>query len=453
MPNQLTGPDQAPLASARTVFVQATTGNDATGDGSSAHPWQTLARAWADRLTYGELRAVYTIQLLGVGPFTMPVMGASVCGVGGAFIVQGDSTVDTIAISGTFTGDIASFVLPTSAGLGVDTQKGKFLWITSGACSGSRMTILSNTDTSITVSSSDFRTALGAIVNGDTFQIRVPGSVINVPAAASGQATPGCYDWIGGTTTQNNPPLQHIFINISLTGSLFKLQNAAVTMLGVASTAGALQAFESKLRIGGVPNSNFLGIGANSNTGMLTGYGISQTGGSISIGSIAALYIAGLYCTGAILIGSASLCDVCVWAGGRVDAAMQVAGRLETQGSYNTLIRGTITADSGQILLNAGTWAFNITSGQCLLARRGAHIIITTGITLSGNTTDAASVAMNAVSGSQIILVNRAPALTGVGGADIKAEGSAAIANAALSANGLSTTDAATLAVVMRCAA
>jgi hypothetical protein len=136
-----------------------------------------------------------------------------------------------------------------------------------------------------------------------------------------------------------------------------------------------------------------------------------------------------------------------------VDAAMQVAGRLETQGSYNTLIRGTITADSGQILLNAGTWAFTITSGQCLLARRGAHIIITTGITLSGNTTDAASVAMNAVSGSQIILVNRAPALTGVGGADIKAEGSAAIANAALSANGLSTTDAATLAVVMRCAA
>jgi hypothetical protein len=58
----------SPLIADRTVHVNSVTGNDTTGDGSSGLPWQTLARAWVDRLTYGDLRAVYTIQLHGVDP-------------------------------------------------------------------------------------------------------------------------------------------------------------------------------------------------------------------------------------------------------------------------------------------------------------------------------------------------------------------------------------------------
>jgi hypothetical protein len=349
---------------------------------------------------------------------------------------------------------MTGFTIPATAGLGVDTHKGKFLWITSGTCAGTRATILSHTDTVITLALSDFRTAAsGAIVAGDTFQIRVPGSVINCPTPASGVPFSGGYNWVGGTTTANNPPIAHLFVNVFFTGSLLKFQTSDVCFLGVTSTCSGIQVFETKLRIGGVPNGSFLGIGANSNTSLLSGYGLSVTAGSFSGASNSQMYILGMYCTIPFFIGSASMSDVCVWGGGRLDGTMLINGRFETQGSYNTQISKTLASQSGQILLNAGTWTFAVTAGQCLLAQRNAMILITTGVTLSGSTTDAASVAMNAISGSKIILVNRAPTLTGVGGADIKAESTAAIANASLSANGQSTVDAVTLAAVMRVAA
>lgn len=119
MANQLVSPGLAPLTSARTVHLDAATGSDTTGDGSSAHPWQTLAKAWADRLTYGELRAVYTIQLHGVGPYTMPAFGASLCGDSGFFMIKGDPLVDVSIVTGTFTGDLntTSYAVGTSPGL------------------------------------------------------------------------------------------------------------------------------------------------------------------------------------------------------------------------------------------------------------------------------------------------------------------------------------------------
>jgi hypothetical protein len=188
---------------------------------------------------------------------------------------------------------------------------------------------------------------------------------------------------------------------------------------------------------------------------LLFGYGLSITAGSLSSGAISQMLLSGVYSTATILLGGSGMGDECSWLGGRIDGAIQLeSGRFETQGTYNTQISKTFTISTcGHMLLNAGTWVFAVTSGQCLFARRNSCIMITTGVTLSGSTSDAASVALNAVSGSKIILINRANPLTGVASADMKAESTAAVAAASLSANGQSTLDAVTQAIIMRVAA
>lgn len=463
MGNSLLYPALVPLLAARTVHCNSSTGSDTTGDGSSSRPWQTIAKAWADRLTYGELRAVYTAQLHGAGPYTMPVMGPSACNIGGAFVVLGDTASEIVSVSGTFTGDIntSTKVVGTSAGLGTpDTQKNLWLKITSGACVGVRCMVVSNTDTTITVNLTDWRSTIAAaIANGDTFSIVSPGTEIAVPAAVSGQALPGAEGWSGGLGYPNgavtaDSPLQHIFFNLLFTGAnTLRFKNAAVCLVGCKFTTSNLQFYRCQVALGVLANANALGIGANAKTDLLTGCGIACTANFLAAG-VSLVNATGCFSGGSLTVGSASLGDEFVWSGGRLDAPVAIqAGKMETLSGGITIVTKTITsALNGQLLLNGGTWTFAVTSGSCLLAKDFGSIIHT-GSTISGGTTDAAGYGLQAISAGKILIVNKAPTLTGTAGADIKAENTAAIANSALSANGQSTLDAATQAIVMRVAA
>jgi hypothetical protein len=443
--------------------VDSATGSDNTGDGSSARPWQTLAKAWADRKVYDELRAIYTIQLHGVGPYTMPIMMGSYAGDGGFFVLLGDPSVDVTAISGTFTGDVntTTFIVPTSAGLGVDTHKGKFLYITSGACAGVRSTVLATTDTSITVPLTDWRTTLGAIVAGDTFSIKTPGTVINVPtiSTASGQPNSTFINCTGGGAYPNGPsvgdsPTKHWVVGCSFTGAALRMKRSSMIFAGCVFTQ-PFQNYGSELQIGGISNGFAAGVGADTKTDKLTGYGCA-TNSQVINGMNATAGIFGLYTssTGTLSCGTVSQADYMFLNGCRLEGSLFMnTGRVEGNGACLNIFNKTITLQSfATLVINGGTWNFAVTSGECILVKQGSTAVISFG-TATGGTTDAASVAMRALSGSKIIMVNKAPTLTGVAGADMKADSTAAIANATLSANGQSTLDAATQAIIMRVAA
>lgn len=445
-----------PLTAARTIHVDSALGNDGTGDGSAARPYATLARAWAERLTYGELRAALTVQLHGVGPYTLTAMGASVCDVNGYFIIRGDDAADTVAVTSTFTGDLSTttFAVPATAGLGNDTHKGKFLVVTSGACNGMRALILSNTDTVIQLSEASVRSVFGAIVNGDTFQIRTPGTVINAPAVPTGTPPPGSLDWAGGANPSGylfgGSALRHMFVNVSFTGSPIYFRQSAIALLGCKSVA-SLNYYRSSVSYGGIANSFVLGIGADAVTNLLAGYGVS-TSGQTGTSNGNSIYIIALYTTGLVFLGYG---DYCIWNGGRLDGQLFVtAGRFECFASGLTQVSKPMTvSNGGQMAINGGTWVFALTAGSCLDLQTGALVRLNTSPTVSGGTSDVAGYGVLARSGAKMCFQNRVPVLTGgTPGADLKAENTAAIALATLSANGQSTLDAATQAIIMRVA-
>lgn len=458
-PKQLSG---QPLIADRTIHVDSATGNDTTGTGSASLPFQTLARAWTERLTYGELRAKLVVQLHGVGPYTMPAMGASTCSLTGWFIVQGDPSVDVVNASGTFTADMntTTCVVTASAGLGVDTWKGKTVRITSGNCNGTRCKINETTDTSITFMLSNFRTTNGAIVNGDTFQIVTPGTVIAVPVvtAASGQPYAGTMDWTGGGQLSFGlgsvgTYARHFFYNLSLTGgasTFLQFTRSTVGLVGVDSDVG-FQCTSSNVAIGALANSNVLGIGADTATNLLAGCGVSVTRNMAVTGQ---LFCAGLYCAG-FFSGPQTAGDAVYLNGARFDAAMFISGgRIGGWSAGVMRIGGTVNVQKGaQFVTDAGVWKFAVTSGDAVFAQQFSNVLFSFG-TVSGGTTAAGGFGSHAVSGSRIVWLNKLPTLTGgTLNNDIKAESTAAIANATLSANGTSTLDAVTQAIVMRAAA
>lgn len=425
----------APVVADRTVHVNSSTGNDTTGDGSSGAPWQTLARAWTDRLTYGELRAKYIVQLHGVGPYTMPVMGASICGDGGYFIVQGDSTVDVAIASGTFTGDLntTTYALPTSAGLGSDTLKTYFLEITSGNCSGVRTSIVTNTDTSISIPDRQWRTALGAVANGDTFRVFAPGTVINVPAIATGAPSSGSDSWLGGVLLAIGAikVMRHIFYNVALTltGQL-TFTESSIALVGVRTTGSSfvfMMFQRSRVALGHQPDpSLFLG-GSPAANFKLFSYGLSlsdnailEVGGSSSV--MGSYYIG----AGGLGLGYVSIGDEWICCGGRHDSAVSInGGRFEMySGTYEYLHTTSLFSllQRAQLFIGVGSgskWVFAVTSGHCVQLTKGSFFgygnFSTAGI--SGGTTDAAGYAINMLQGGGTVVIHGgAPVLTGGNG-------------------------------------
>lgn len=436
MANQLTASSLSPLIAPRSVFINSSTGSDTTGDGSSAHPWQTLAKGWADRLSYGELRAKYTINLMGVGPYTMPIMGASVCGDSGLFIIQGDPTVDVSIATGTFTGDIvnATHTLPTSAGLGSDTLKTYFLEITSGNCAGARVNINFNTDTSISVACRRWR-ALGAVANGDTFRVYAPGTVINVAAPATGGIYNGLRDWIGGICSAAVKSQQHIFFNVAFTGAgVFVVSRSAVAFVGVRSTATGLVYFSdgALISFGFRSDSSILLGGAQNADNKLQNCGYSSAGTSTLIVQNASTLFSTAYWAGSTVCGSVSIADVIISDGGRYDGAMTInGGRLENYSSVDSYLHVTKTItiiQNGQFTMfcDHGTKVlFAVTAGDCFNLQKGSKLIMQTSSApgISGGTTDAAGYGIKLLNAGGLVVWNGPAGLTltgGTPGADVK---------------------------------
>lgn len=435
MGNQLTNAAPSPLIAARTIHLNSATGSDTTGDGSSAHPWQTLAKGWADRLTYGELRAIYIIQLHGVGPYTMPVMGASVCGVDGYFQVYGDSAVDVVAATGTFTGDLntTTFQLPTSAGLGSNTLKDAFLEITSGNASGVRSNIVTNTDTSITIPIRQWRATLGAVANADTFRVFTPGTVINCPAAATGVICSGCYDWQGHSEYPlgyaSGGSVRHGFYNVQFTGTQLSARNSSLALIGVRSSLSVTWFDRTELVGSGPTNSFTWGVGTNTNTNKLSSYGFIDTASTMLVGNRS--IVVGVFCLkNAPNIGTGLGGEGDLWQqnGGRYEGGVILLGGTFSSsggGATYTLISGPLSISKvAKLALLSGTTTrilFAITSGSCIDVSDGSfvHVNGTTGMT--GGTTDAAGYAIRLRGGGGRVLMTGALNVTGgTAGADIK---------------------------------
>jgi len=436
-----------------TVYVNSSTGSD-TNTGTSAAPFQTLSRAWDERNRYGILRAKFIVQLVGAGPYTVPLMGASVCGTGGAFILRGDTASEVVSYSGTFTGNITAStgVVGTSAGLGTDTHRGKFVRITSGALIGAIFQIGTHTDTTINVLDWTAWASLST-ANGDTFSVFLPGTSISFSPAGSGQPTPCPTDWVGGAasvTLQSNPP-QHIFFDLAFTLTATFI-NAAVTLIACKS-AGSIRVLNSRVLCGYMSNGFALGIGANTLSNLITGAGLScSNSGGVGYIIDGGSTIAGVLYVGTqtITLGSTSSTDYAALRALRAEGQCNVnSGMLElsngTFGMYRfqrqiSVVRG------GRARLSSSTapCTFVLTTGSCLRASYGGQIYVEgTGIT--GGTTSASGFGGDATDGGAIYWKNQLPTLTGgTAGADLKVTAVAAVANATLAANGnaLSTTTA-----------
>lgn len=443
-----------PLLVDRTVYCDSVSGNDSTGDGSVGLPWQTLARAWTDRLKYGELRAVYTIQLMGVGPYTMSAMGASVCGAGGFFVIKGDPAVDVLVAAGSFTGDLntTTFTIATSAGLGSDTLKSYFLEITSGGCSGVRCSIVVNTDASISIPDKQWRTVLGAIVNGDTFRVFAPGTVINVPAPSTGQPQPGCYNWLGGSLGGNSSAtfrlVRHIFYNLSfaLTGQI-TFSDSVLCLAGVRTTGTQQIAFfNSKISMGFQFDPSLLLGGSPAINYKLLSYGLSVSAAAqVLLGQSSSVW-GSYYYAGGLVVGFVSIGDEFLSWGGRHDGTITInGGRFEPWGGSVEYVHFTKTitvSQRGQMLLtyNGGKVVFAVTAGNCVSMTRGSFVSFGNFGTasISGGTTDVAGYAIQLSQGGGAVVVHGGalPIIGGTPGLDIKTSLLGAQSSAFLAAAG-----------------
>lgn len=418
----------------QTFYVDAATGSDFAA-GTIGAPWQTLARAWTERLKYGVILATFTIQLIGSSTYTAPFMGASVCGSGGNFIIRGDTAADVVSYSGSFTSafGVGTGLATTTAGLGIDTKRGQFVRVTSGASIGAVFIIQTHTDTSLTVCYSQL-----AVAPGDTFDVFAPGTGITFVAAGSGQP-PACpTDWVGGFASQGltNAPPQHILFDLRVVG-----QSAVInaTLAFVQCRSGGFMKFTSSdVMLGNFQNGFILGVGANTATNLLAGAGLSSLlaggsgytvdGGSTIVGT---MWLQAL----PITIGSNSATDTVILNGCRFDGLVTVQN-----GSYLELFGGLclfkrqISAIRGGRVRLAGTTnaVFALTLASCLAASYDGQIYVETSVT--GGTSAATGYGSDARAGGSIFWKNIAPTLTGgTAGQDLAVDGATA-ANATLAA-------------------
>jgi len=445
--NSLLADVQPLLTTNRTVYVNAATGSDSAA-GTALDPWQTLARAWADRQLYGELRAVYTIQCQGVGPFTLPEMVGSVAGENGFFCILGDPAVEIVLAAGTFDGNITGYVVPTLPGLGEgDPWGGEAIKILTGALAGARVMLAQNTDTSITVMMHQAWDFLGATAPGDTFEVRQPGTEIAVSGVTPIQAFSGVFE--AGAP-------RHIISNVLLTGFGLTVQNAQLAMVGCRCTTGILT--QSAQVSAGLPSDATIAAVVNATNAYA--WGVQSTNFWQSAASQLTWYAITNAGSG-FFGGSAGLGDEVLIAGARINAIVEMLGngKIEAYGSGYIEARAKFLVDTGSVFsyFTVDQIAnFEVTSGDCLRASSGAVILIDTvtvpfgGAIMGGTSDEGGGFGCNARGGGRINWVSQTPTLLGgVLNQDIAA-GPVPVANATLAADGDGEADAATLSVVAR---
>ena len=423
-----------PLVADRTVYVHSATGSDAN-DGSQAAPFKTLMRALAERSKYGTLRAKFQIQLLGVGPYTLDTsttrVANSACDGKGLFMLDGDIAAETTHYTGTFSGDFltGTCAINTSAGLGADTYKGRFVRVTSGLCAGAEFPILEHTDTQIIAVSKRFRT-IGAIAAGDTFKVFTPGTVVNGVSAIR------INEWWGGDPNTADS-IKHVFRWL-LFSTFVGFSRSQVVLLSCRLQVPLVISHNSQ-----ISSATFdsLQLGASHTN-------LYRSAGSTVIGNISMTYggmLQGAWCheTGSIGLSNQAQLELL---GGRIGAVSVSNGamfRIGTAGTQELAVRcdNTITIDAlGDVVFAASNTLtkFVVTAGSCVRVRRLGRLIWQSvgGPEVSGGTTDPAGFGIDVSGGGQALLVV-APTLTGgTASKDLKTTGNGGVANSTLSAAG-----------------
>jgi hypothetical protein len=164
------------LTAARVVYIDPAAGNDSNNGTSAGSAWLTLARMRTDLYQWSELRAPYTVHLVGTGTLVGIDFSIPFKGDGGAF----DMVCDTYTrLAGPFTATAGSNTSVTVAsGLGVNTWRARTLRPLTGAAAtaGIKVSIAETTDTVATFASATIATAMAV---GDTFDITAPAVAIS----------------------------------------------------------------------------------------------------------------------------------------------------------------------------------------------------------------------------------------------------------------------------------
>jgi hypothetical protein len=421
-----------------TIYVDSVAGNDAN-PGTQALPFRTLPRAITFRKAYSTLYGNILCKLIGVGPYAMPNDAGMLLGgaaLGGIFAIQGDPAAEVVHATGTFTGDFAGAVLPTSAGLGVDTQVGRFIRITSGNCAGVVVPVCTNTDTSVTPVSKRFRTQLGAVANGNTFSIISPGTVIN-PASMS--------DWGGGGALST----LNVFHGINFTATVAPTRSVVgfVNCLFSNGSTGMTPNFGSLVNL--TPQSSLLAAVLGLTAGqMSSGGGIFTGSQTLNLTNRSSLFGNLVMTTGnGLVVTNQSYAEL---TGARLRQTSNTATRggiifLSGQATGEAIYRidcQTFVNDDGEFYVgNAGTaytllqWA--LTSGNCFTVSRGGLLTFrnTGGVLATGGTTAAASCAIDCSLGGRCYFQGPPTLTGGTLNLDLKTTATAvAVANSVLAA-------------------
>ena len=426
-----------PLVADRTVYVHSATGSDAN-DGSQAAPFQTLMRAWTERRRYGVLRARFTIQLLGAGPYTVSQeMSGSICdGPDGYFVLAGDMNTETTHYEGTFTGDFSGITINTSVGLGVDTHKNRFVRITSGVYTGFEFMILEHTDAQVLAVNRRFRGVVGtAITAGTTFKIFTPGTVIN---ATQTHVFSQCF---GGSLTTSNAETspRHVMHHVLGTGSPFNIK-ASIFAVFSCKFSGIFAATDrSTINTFLIDAVRVLGSGAVPNLNVYRSSGV--VGSGISFNRFAYVY-GSMSSETTFTVDQSSLVE---HTGGRIVGTTSITHSLlsiTSLGSTETGNRfdGTVTLTQRamvRVLQSGSLFRHAVVVGSCYRVTQFAQLLFDNlAAGLVGGTTDPAGVGVD-VSGGGQCLFRVPPTLTGgTAGKDLKTTNNGGVANSVLSAAG-----------------
>jgi hypothetical protein len=229
-----------PLDQPLTIYVDSVAGND-FNDGSVASPIKTLDKAMVIRHTYSVLKAVFTIQLVGVGPYLFPPIADSKADANlGRFIIDGDPNV-IVALTGTLTADFdaATSTLPITGGSAA--LENQFVEMTSGAANGFQFQIIAATATTLVIATHQGVATYQptGIKAGDGFRVWSPLSRLSWRSLTNGSGFHDCNtgspaDILRTTNTTSTPShivRRCIFQNSA--GRGFQINNSDVGFFGV----------------------------------------------------------------------------------------------------------------------------------------------------------------------------------------------------------------------------
>lgn len=410
-----------------TVYVSAS-GDDANA-GTQAAPFKTLARAFVDRAQYAVRDCVYTIQLVGAGPFPLPpgISGGWVHLGTGVTALRGDAAVRTVHMTGTAAGDFVGStpVINVSAGMGTDTHVGRFVRFTSGNLTGFVFQIAENTDTSLTTLDRLARNQVALpVATGDSFEIFTPGTVLQL---ASGSTFGNI---VGGTSGGGGGLLLE---NFQTTGSILSFMRTVVMPCVVKFGSGA-----------NMTDTNLYTGMADARPLGLPQFALQST--SCWFASTFSIYGESYGLFGAVFDGAFGVNDqssVQMTKGFRFNAPVTVRiGALQIGVAVVTgLWNATINVLWGGFLRATYTSAngvarCTVTSGDVLRVKHGGFAIMENSVAWPGGTTGAGGYGVNVSDGGKFLCTSAPTWTGGTAGKDLKTTNNGGVANSVLSATG-----------------